>query len=224
MTDSIAARVAALPKTPTPELKQMWRELYDREPPGFSRNYLISRLAYRIQELAFGGLKPATRARLDALADALDPKAARKRVVNGPVVGTQLIREWRGVEHKVTVLADGFEWEGRRYKSLSAVASAITGTRWSGPVFFGLRGGKACAAAPLASFAVRSTRGSRPRRAWSRNSTACTPSARLASPTSPARSPRVGSRCPITTTMAGSPVARWSGRHSKSCNAMWRPV
>ena len=87
MTDSIAAQVAALPKTPTPELKQMWRELFDKEPPGFSRNYLISRLAYRIQELAYGGLKPATRARLDALADALDPKAARKRVVNGPVVG-----------------------------------------------------------------------------------------------------------------------------------------
>ena len=61
MTDSIAAQVAALPKTPTPELKQMWRELFDREPPGFSRNYLISRLAYRIQELAYGGLKPATR-------------------------------------------------------------------------------------------------------------------------------------------------------------------
>ena len=74
----------------------MWRELFDKEPPGFSRNYLISRLAYRIQELAYGGLKPATRAKLDALADALDPKAARKRVINGPVVGTRLVREWRG--------------------------------------------------------------------------------------------------------------------------------
>ena len=123
MTDSIAAQVAALPKTPTPELRQMWRELFDKEPPGFSRNYLISRLAYRIQELAYGGLKPATGARLDALA----------------VVGTQLIREWRGVEHKVTVLADGFEWEGRRYKSLSAVARAITGTRWNGLTFFGVK-------------------------------------------------------------------------------------
>jgi hypothetical protein len=141
MTESVAARVAALPKTPTPELKQMWRELFDKEPPGFSRSYLISRLAYRIQELAYGGLKPVTRARLDALADALDPKAARKRIVNGPVVGTQLIREWRGVEHKVTVLADGFEWQGRRYKSLSAIARAIANVRWNGPMFFGLRGG-----------------------------------------------------------------------------------
>jgi Protein of unknown function (DUF2924) len=139
MSDSIAAQVAALPKTPTPELKQMWRELFDKEPPGFSRNYLISRLAYRIQELAYGGLKPATRAKLDALTDGLDPKAARKRVINGPVVGTQLIREWRGVEHKVTVLADGFEWEGRRYQSLSAAARAISGTRWNGWVFFGMK-------------------------------------------------------------------------------------
>jgi hypothetical protein len=139
MTDSIAAQVAALLKKPTPELKQMWRELFDREPPGFSRNYLISRLSYRLQELHFGGLKPATRAKLDALAHALDPKAARKRVVNGPVVGTQLIREWRGVEHKVTVLADGFEWEGRRYKSLSAVARSISGTRWNGWAFFGMK-------------------------------------------------------------------------------------
>jgi hypothetical protein len=139
MTDSIAARVAALPKMPTPALKQMWRELFDKEPPGFSRSYLISRLGYRLQELHFGGLKPATRAKLDALADALDPKAARQRVVDRPVVGTQLIREWRGVEHRVTALADGFEWEGRRYKSLSAVARAITGTQWNGWAFFGLK-------------------------------------------------------------------------------------
>jgi Protein of unknown function (DUF2924) len=142
MTDSVAARVAALPKTPTPELRQMWRQLYDREAPGFSRSYLISRLSYRIQELAYGGLRPATRAKLDALADALDPKAARKRVVSGPVVGTRLVREFRGCEHTVAVLVDGFEWEGRRYKSLSAVARAITGTRWNGPMFFGLRVGK----------------------------------------------------------------------------------
>ena len=59
--------------------------------------------------------------------------------MNGPVVGTRLIREWRGVEHRVTVLAVGFEWEGCRYKSLSAVARAITGTRWNGLTFFGMK-------------------------------------------------------------------------------------
>jgi Protein of unknown function (DUF2924) len=142
MTKSVAARVAALPKTPTPELRQMWRELFDREPPGFSRSYLISRLSYRIQELAYGGLKPATRAKLDGLAHALDPQAARKRVTNGPVVGTRLVREFRGREYTVAVLADGFEWEGRRFKSLSAVARAISGTRWNGWAFFGLRNTK----------------------------------------------------------------------------------
>ena len=139
MTDSIAAQVAALPRKPTPELKQMWRDLFNGEPPGLSRSYLVSRLAYRIQELAHGGLKPATRAKLDSLADGLDPKTSRKRMPNGPVVGTQLIREWRGIEHKIAVLADGFEWEGRRYKSLSAVARAITGTRWNGLTFFGVK-------------------------------------------------------------------------------------
>ena len=142
MTDSIAAQVAALPKTPTAELKQKWRELYGKEPPGFSRSYLISRLAYRVQELAFGGLKPATRTRLDALADGLDPKTVRQRVLDRPVAGARLIRQWQGAEHHVVVLADGFEWQGRRYQSLSAVARAITGTRWNGPAFFGLRSGK----------------------------------------------------------------------------------
>jgi Protein of unknown function (DUF2924) len=142
MTDSIAAQVAALPKTPTAELKQKWRELYGKEPPGFSRSYLISRLAYRVQELAFGGLKPATRTKLDALASTLDPKTVRQRVLDRPVAGARLIRQWQGTEHHVVVLVDGFEWQGRRYQSLSAVARAITGTRWNGPAFFGLRSGK----------------------------------------------------------------------------------
>ena len=144
MTDSIAAQVAALPKKPTPELKQMWRELYDREPPGFSRNYLISRLAYRIQELAHGGLSDDTKARLDALADGEDRRAAKaarqRRRAEAPLAGTRLVREWRGTEHTVTCLGDGgFEWQGRRYRSLSAVARAITGTQWNGWLFFGLK-------------------------------------------------------------------------------------
>ncbi|MBX6322412.1 MAG: DUF2924 domain-containing protein [Rhodospirillaceae bacterium] len=140
MSDSVLARVAALKTTPTPRLKAMWRELFDREPPPYNRRFLESRLAYRIQELAYGGLKPQTIERLDALAEALgDPKAPRRRSLERPIAGTRLIREWQGVEHCVTVLDEGFEYQGRRYKSLSAIARAITGTRWNGLVFFGLK-------------------------------------------------------------------------------------
>jgi hypothetical protein len=140
--DPIPARLAALKNTPTLELKQQWRELFDTEPPPFNRRYLESRLAYRIQELAYGGLKPETIRRLERLGEELDGgdrKKSRLRADLMPIVGTRLIREWQGVEHVVTVTADGFEWQGRPYRSLSAIARAITGTRWNGPLFFGLR-------------------------------------------------------------------------------------
>ena len=142
MTDHIPARLAALKITPTPDLKAQWRDLFDSEPPPFNRRYLESRLAYRIQELAYGGLKPETVKRLEELGDELEADATpgRKRRQEGlPIVGTRLIREWRGVEHLVTVTRDGFEWQGRPYKSLSAIARAITGTRWNGWAFFGLK-------------------------------------------------------------------------------------
>ncbi len=106
-SSSITARLAALPRTSMPDLKALWHELFGKPPPAFSRSYLISRLAYRIQELAYGGLKPATRAKLDALADGLDPKQARKRTPARLVAGTRLCRGWQGVEHVVTVLHDG---------------------------------------------------------------------------------------------------------------------
>lgn len=140
--DPIPARLAALKATSTPDLKQQWRDLFDSEPPPFNRRYLESRLAYRIQELDYGGLKPETVKRLEALGDQLDGgdrKKSRIRADLIPIVGTRLIREWQGVEHVVTVTAGGFDWQGRPYKSLSSVARAITGTRWNGWVFFGLR-------------------------------------------------------------------------------------
>ncbi len=99
-------------------------------------------MAYRIQELAYGGLKPETVKRLEALGEQLDGGDRKKSGVRAdmiPIVGTRLIREWQGVEHVVTVTADGFDWQGRPYKSLSAIARAITGTRWNGWVFFGLK-------------------------------------------------------------------------------------
>ena len=140
--DPIPARLAALKTTPTPELKKQWRDLFDSEPPPFNRRYLESRLAYRIQELAYGGLKPETIRRLEALGEQLDGGNITTRRIRAnlmPIAGTRLIREYRGVEQVITVLQDGFEWQGRPYRSLSAIARAVTGTRWNGLVFFGLK-------------------------------------------------------------------------------------
>lgn len=142
MTDPIPARLAALKTTPTPELKAQWRDLFDSEPPPFNRRYLESRLAYRIQELTYGGLKPGTVQRLERLGEDLDGGDRMKRGLRTdrmPIAGTRLVREYQGVEHVVTVLADGFDWQGRPYRSLSAIARAITGTRWNGWTFFGLK-------------------------------------------------------------------------------------
>ncbi len=142
MSDSVPAQVAALPGKSIAELKGLWRELYQAEPPPFNRAFLVKRLAYRIQELAYGGLSARTVARLDALADEEEARLQgkpRRRITDRPVAGTRLVREWQGVEHHVTVLVDGFEYQGRTYRSLSAVARSIAGTRWNGPLFFGLR-------------------------------------------------------------------------------------
>jgi hypothetical protein len=140
MTDPVLAQLAALKTAPIGDLKQKWRDLFDREPPPYNRRFLEHRLAYRIQELAYGGLKPETVERLDALADELEGKLSRRRrVENRPISGTRLIREWKGVEHCVTVRDEDFEYQGRPFQSLSAIARAITGTRWNGLVFFGLK-------------------------------------------------------------------------------------
>jgi hypothetical protein len=139
---SVIARIAALKRMPTVELKQKWRDLFDQPPPPYNRRFLESRLAYRIQELAYGGLKPETIKRLEQIGEQLDGgkiDVRRQRGRDRPIAGTRLIREWQGVEHTVTVLGDGYEWQGRPYRSLSAIARAITGTQWNGLVFFGLK-------------------------------------------------------------------------------------
>jgi Protein of unknown function (DUF2924) len=139
MSDTVLGRIAGLKAKSTAELRDMWRELFDCDPPVLGRRYLEERLAYRVQELHVGGLSERARRKLDALADEMEPKASRRRSASRLIAGTRLVREWQGVEHQVTVLGDGFEYQGRPYKSLSAVARQITGTRWNGPLFFGLR-------------------------------------------------------------------------------------
>ena len=145
MNDPVLARLVALKTTPTPQLKEQWRQLFEGEPPAFNRRYLESRLAYRIQELAYGGLKPETVRRLEKLGEELDGGRVdvRKRPANDrPISGTRLIRDYQGVEHCVTMRDNDFEYQGRPYKSLSAIARAITGTQWNGVVFFGLKSGR----------------------------------------------------------------------------------
>jgi len=138
----VLARLAALKAMTVGELKTEWQTLMGSAAPNNSRSFLEQRLAYRIQELTWGGLaKPVTRL-LDALADEVAGKKVRKSVISdprNPVIGTRLVREWDGAEHVITVMKDGFNWQGRRYKSLSAIARDITGTRWNGYRFFGLR-------------------------------------------------------------------------------------
>ena len=140
--DPIPARLAALKSMPVAKLKAEWQTLFGAAAPNNSRAFLESRLAYRIQELTYGSPDRETRRMLDLLADEVGGVLTRKSQIDdprNPVVGTRLIREWNGVDHTITVLRDGFEWQGRPYKSLYAIARAITGTRWNGYRFFGLR-------------------------------------------------------------------------------------
>ncbi|MTH59998.1 DUF2924 domain-containing protein [Paracoccus litorisediminis] len=144
--DHVLARLTALKTAPMAELKAQWVELFDCVPPPFSRRHLEARLAFRIQELTYGGLPPATLRRLEALSDAFDRGEngkANARAGLKPITGTRLIREWQGVEHVVTVTQEGYEWQGRPYRSLSAIARAVSGTRWNGWVFFGLKNHRA---------------------------------------------------------------------------------
>ena len=145
----VLARLAALKDMTVRELKSEWQALMGSAAPNNSRSFLQQRLAYRIQELTWGGLTKPVRQLLDALADEVEGKKVRNSVISdprNPVIGTRLVREWDGAEHVITVLKDGFDWQGRRYKSLSAVARDITGTQWNGYRFFGLRENKRAAA------------------------------------------------------------------------------
>ena len=124
------------------ELRERWQTLFGAEPPPKLRSSLLAQaIAYRLQEKALGGLKPATLRLLERIAD---DAAARRQVSNTPEKirvngGTVLVREWHGTKHQVTVLKDGYLYRAKRFHSLSQIARTITGSRWSGPLFFGLK-------------------------------------------------------------------------------------
>lgn len=133
----ILEQVANLHNIPTAELRKIWLELFETPPPIYNKSTLINKLSYRIQELHFGGLKKSTRKELRDRS--VEQKISKRKPIEKPVTGTRLVREFGGKMHSVTVLTNGFEYEGRKYKSLTALAMHITGMRWSGPSFFGLK-------------------------------------------------------------------------------------
>lgn len=139
---SVAAQIAELGHMPMAKLWVIWDRYFERRPEHPNRPHVESRIAYKLQEEAFGGLAPATRQRLEAIGikhSKIKLRAAPRKFDFAP--GTVLLREWGEREHRVTVNADGhFEYEGHCFKSLTAVARHITGQHWSGPLFFGLAG------------------------------------------------------------------------------------
>ena len=127
------------------DLVERWRRHHRGDPPkGISRRLLIRAIAYEMQARRYGSLKPATERRLRTIADGTAPGDQGLRKASPTLwPGARLVREWNGVSHVVEVVEGGYVWNGRRHRSLSAIARAITGARWSGPRFFGLTSGKA---------------------------------------------------------------------------------
>ena len=138
----LAAQLDRLSELNAEEFREQWQILFGAEPPPKLRSsLLVQAIAYRLQEKALGGLKPAPLRLLERIAD---HAATRRQVSTTPEqirvsAGTVLIREWHGTKHQVTVLKDGFLYRAKRFHSLSRIARAITGSRWSGPLFFGLK-------------------------------------------------------------------------------------
>jgi hypothetical protein len=141
MPDPVAKRIAALPLLSKAGLCDLWKQLFDSTPPTqLRRDLMIPILAYRIQEQAFGTLSARARERLRQLSRAFE-EGSDSAVAGVPRIrpGTRLVRQWGDQVHLVNVHSNGYEYQGTRYRSLSEIARLITGTRWSGPLFFGVK-------------------------------------------------------------------------------------
>lgn len=138
---STVAQITQLADMPIEELKALWRSLYQQDPPTHVRTFLERKLAFRLQELAFKQQEPERHAKLQNNIQALMIDSQKPSTTSSEVMpGTVLTRLYQGKEYQVTATHDGqYEFEGRLYSSLSVIAREITGTRWSGPLFFGLR-------------------------------------------------------------------------------------
>ena len=140
--------LSRLPILDLAELRELWCRLYKTETaPRLSRELLVRAVAYRMQEVASGGPRLELQRQLRQIGLELQ-QTGRLRIRPRLKPGTRLMREWRGRSHEVLVLDDGFSWQGTHYRSLSAIARKITGTAWSGPLFFGLRSNRSATPSP----------------------------------------------------------------------------
>jgi Protein of unknown function (DUF2924) len=135
----VEEQIAGLVDRSTQDLRMAWRELHRTVPPqGLSRDLLIRALAHQLQEQTHGGTSRAQRRRLQRLAREFEKGSGSSNLGIVLRTGTTLVRQWRGHIHTVLVREDGFEYDGRHYRSLTVIAERITGAHWSGPRFFGL--------------------------------------------------------------------------------------
>ncbi len=140
-SENLSQKLTALADLDTAGLRREWRRLYRSHPPlHIRRDLLVLAIAWKLQERVYGGLTAAQKRKLAGIAEELRKNG---NLSGNPAIrmkpGMRLVREWRGETHDVLVLEDGFEWNGKRRRSLSAIAREITGTQWSGPLFFGLK-------------------------------------------------------------------------------------
>ena len=142
---SVLRQLATLNTMKLEQLREKWLDLYGSDPPQYKRQFLIKRLAYRIQEVFYGGLSETAKARLKQVAQEDPVPRVGRRISdhpqsqNGILPGTRFVRIWKDRRYEVLAHENGFEYEGRIFRSLSAVAREITGTRWNGRLFFGLK-------------------------------------------------------------------------------------
>jgi hypothetical protein len=135
-----AQLIHSLPNLPKTRLVELWKDNFGKEPGRVRPELMLPILAYRIQEKAYGGLSPKAYARSQVIATSLRLQSrSRDEARQRFKPGTKLVREWRGKTHEVTLNDDGYHYFGKTYKSLSPIACEITGTRWSGPAFFGTK-------------------------------------------------------------------------------------
>jgi hypothetical protein len=135
-----AALIRSLPTLPKKRICELWKEHFGKPPGKIRLRLLLPVLAFRIQEKVYGGWTLEIKNRSGQISKSLATKKSHQTEANQRFKpGTRLVREWKGQIHEVILTADGYDYQGEKYKSLSPIACRITGTRWSGPAFFGTR-------------------------------------------------------------------------------------